>query len=144
MANEYLTITLTGKPPVKIKKDDWEILAQASENDRHGAQIGNQPNRETDWNIKVRQHADGRAIVYATYSYDTAFQGESGLGLRGGELLDAGADIPAAIERVADIIAARLRVADIIAARLPDGDRDAGVFARLAQECIADLPAVEI
>jgi hypothetical protein len=134
MANEYLTITLTGKPPVKIKKDDWEILAQASENDRHGAQIGNQPNRETDWNIKVRQHADGRAIVYATYSYDTAFQGESGLGLRGGELLDAGADIPAAIERVADIIAARL----------PDGDRDAGVFARLAQECIADLPAVEI
>ena len=132
--NEYLTITLTGRQPVKIKKPDWPVVAEASENDRHGAQIGNAPNRETDWSIKVRQHEDGRSIVYAIYGYVTSFTGEKGLDLRGGELLTKDANIPAAVERVADTIAARL----------PDEDANARVFARIAQECIADLPAVEI
>ena len=132
--NEYLTITLTGRQPVKIKKPDWPVVAEASENDRHGAQIGNAPNRETDWSIKVRQHEDGRSIVYAIYGYVTSFTGEKGLDLRGGELLTKDANIPAAVERVADTIAARL----------PDEDANARVFARIAHECIADLPAVEI
>lgn len=137
MANEnpYLTITLTGRPPVKIKKEDWPIIACASDNDRHGAQQGNQSDRETKCLLKVRQHDDGRVIVHAIYDHDTLWQNEKSLALRGGELLDKDADIPAAVERVADVIAARL----------PDRAREsADVFRRLTQECIADLPAVEI
>lgn len=135
MANEnpYLTITLTGRPPVKINKEDWPMLAAADDNDRHGAQIGNQPNRETTCSIKVRGHKDGRTIVYAIYRYDTRYQEEKGLHLRGGELLENNKDIPEAIDRIAQLMAARL-----------PSDDDAAVFLRLAEECIADLPAVEI
>jgi len=129
MENPKLTITLTGKPPVKINKADWPILAEASDNDTHGAQIGNEPNRETDWWLKVRQHADGRTIVYGVYSYDTHFQGERRDDARRGELLEPGADVLEGIQRVAS--------------DLEEYVKD-GAFARLAQECIANLPAVEI
>jgi hypothetical protein len=136
--NPYLTITLTGRAPAKIKKADWPVLASAEENDRHGTQIGNNPTIEENWALKVRQNDDGRAIVYAIYSYDTAWQGEMGLSLRGGELLDGGADLPAAIARVAQSIE------DRVPEEISERPSSKGIFSRLAHECIADLPAVEI
>jgi hypothetical protein len=141
MANEkpYLTITLTGRPPVKIKKDDWPVIADATDNDDHGTQIGNQANREDDWRVKVRQHADGRAIVYAIYDYSTLFQGERGASVRGGELVAADGDLVETISRVSRDMAERVNAERVNAENLP-GD----VFLRLGQECIADLPAVEI
>ena len=132
--NPYLTITLTGRPPVKIKKEDWPVIAQASDNDRHGAQIGNEPNKEDTWTLKVRQHEDGRTIVYGTYSYDTHYQGDSLHDIRGGELLDPNCDVVEAIQRVASDLADRLNAEDL----------PGNTFARLAHQCIADLPAVEI
>jgi hypothetical protein len=132
--NPYLTITLTGRPPVKIKKDDWPVVASASENDRHGAQIGNEPNREDDWDLKVREHEDGRRIVYGIYDHSTAWQNESGLNIRGGELIDKDADVVEAIQRVAANMAERVNAESF------PGD----VFLRLGHECTADLPAVEI
>jgi len=124
MANEYLTVTLTGRPPAKIKKADWPHLASASDNDRHGAQIGNR----ADWeNLVVRQHSDGRAMVYAIY-------GEFGLVIRGGELLEKDDDLVKAIGRVAERMAISVGL---------EG-RPGGVFRRLANECIAALPAVEL
>lgn len=109
------TITLSGRPPVRITEADWPVIARASEHD--GGTVESQANRT--WDLRVRQHADGRAIVYGVHW--TCWQGESGS--RGGEMLAAGDDIAAAILRVAETI---------------DSD------ARLAQECIADLPAEEV
>ena len=112
--NEHLTITLTGRAPVRIRKADWPIVAKAAHWD---GEIEAQANRHAQ--LIVRQHADGRAVVYGIYT--TLWQGERDR--RGGQLLQAGADLVSAIYAVAQAM---------------EFDED------LAQRTIADLPAVEI
>ena len=107
------TITLTDRAPVKIVESDWPVIASAKD---HDGQVECQANES--WSIRVRQHADGRALVYAVY--DTSWQGRSGA--RGGELLERGADLAAAIRRVGE----RCQCEQIV------------------DECIADLPAEEL
>jgi len=109
------TITLSNRPPVKIKEAEWPMIAKAEWTDNPAIPV--QANRTAS--VRVRQHADGRAIVYGTYS--TQWQGESDL--KSGLLLAKGADIAAAIYGVVD---------------------DIGVTATMAAECVADLPAEEI
>ncbi len=131
--NPHLTITLTGRPPVKIVKGDWPVLAMASDEWWEG-QVKAQAFRRWEAKITVRQHADGRAIVYGMFSYYTAWEKEHSESLRAGELLDRGASIPEAIQRVGREIEARIHYEDA-----------ADIFSsRLIHECIADLPAVEI
>lgn len=108
-------ITLSNRPPVKIKEDEWPVIGKASWSDNPS--IPSQANR--DASVRVRRHADGRVIVYGTYS--SQWQGETGL--KSGLLLDKGADIAAAIYGVVE---------------------DLGVTATMAAECVADLPAEEI
>jgi len=122
------TITLTDRPPVTIKDEDWPVVAEASHKSWDNT-YEFQANRTWKGWLKVRQHEDGRALVYGRDDYDTQFQGEDGHCYRGGELLDKGADIAAAIRRVADGLVAR-------------GANDA--MLQIAHECIADLPAVEL
>ena len=116
------TITLTDRPPVTIREDQWPCIAEAIDDQDEG-EIKIQSNRTRDWWIRVRQHVDGRALVYAYNSYSTAWQGEQGYCRRTGELLPAGTST--------DLIAAIRRVG-----------RD--LPADLVQECIADLPAEEL
>lgn len=139
--NTHLTITLTNARPVKIKKEDWPIIASGDQNDDDSSQPGNPPNREWKRTIRVRQHADKRAIVYGVYDYDTAFQGESGAAARRGAILaDASTEeIIAAIRRVAG----ELREAEDEAA-IDDRHRESQRWRAAAQECIADLPAEEL
>jgi hypothetical protein len=113
--NPKLTITLTGRAPVTINKEEWPVVASAKWHD--GREIESQSNRRR--RVYVRQHEDGRAIVYGVF--DSNWEGERDI--RRGELLNKDADLPAAIHRVCEAIG---------------GDE------RLAEECIADLPAVEI
>lgn len=131
--NPKLTITLTGRKPVTIVKKDWPVVASATEEEWDN-QYKVQANRTAIFKLTVRQHADGRAIVYGVHSYDSQYQGEHGRDVRGGELLEKDADIPVAI----------LRVAAELEARMPDGQWSRGYWPRLAHECTADLPAVEI
>ncbi len=111
------TITLTGRAPVTIREDEWPVIASAKYTPgamRNGTPV---PDYETDTHtLRVRQHADGRAIVYGVTAASTAWTGTEDW--RGGELLPAGEDIAAAIARV--------------------GER---MLDRVARECIADLPA---
>jgi hypothetical protein len=111
---ETLTITLTGRAPVRVRKAEWPIVASA---EWHDGEVPEQADRV--WRLTVRQHADGRTVVYGVH--ETAYRGERDR--RGGELLEAGADIPAAIHRVAERL---------------------GFDSRLAEETIADLPAEEV
>ncbi|MHB8388057.1 MAG: hypothetical protein ACYDBH_00585 [Acidobacteriaceae bacterium] len=73
------------------------------------------------YRLRVRQHADGRAIIYAVLDAATPWTGSESR--RGGELLGAGNDIPAAIRRVGD---------------------DCSIPDSIIRECVADLPAEEI
>ena len=111
-------IVLTSRRPVAIDKDNWPVIASAI---GHKGTVPCVSNEE--WRLSVRQHADGRAIVYGI-----RYEGPGGMpagyrGWDGGELLPAGADIAAAIERVG---------------------KDAGMPDAYIRECIADLPAEEL
>jgi hypothetical protein len=78
-----------------------------------------------EYTLIVRQHADGRALVYGVVDAALAAWGAPARGesWRGGELLDADSDRARAIRRVGE------------AGGLPDA---------IIRACIADLPAVEI
>ena len=126
------TITLTDRAPVTITEESWPVIARATDS-QHDGEYDFQANCSSRWIVRVRQHEDGRAIVYATYEYSTRYRGERGFIARRGELLDPGDDIISAIRRVCD---------DIAQAEC-SGD-DSARWPTLAAECIADLPAVQL
>ena len=122
------TITLTDRQPVTISDADWPSIASAA-HDWHEGEFKHQANRHRSGWLRVRLHADGRAIVYGRDTYSTVWQGEDDHDLRAGVLLAAGADLPAEIRRVAESLIER-------------GGWDG--LHEIAQDCIADLPAERI
>ena len=108
------TITLTGRAPVTIDEAVWPVVARAAKDRDH-----NNQELFRRYYLTVRKHADGRALVYGTYS--TSWQGEEGK--RGGYQIDKEADVAATIAEVGELIGAPQSVID---------------------ECVADLPAEEL
>lgn len=142
--NPHLTITLSGRPPVKIKKDDWPVVASA-EDKQYDNRYEVQANRKATWKLTVRQAADGRTIVYAVYRYDTNWENSQSYDIRGGEMIRVDGASAEDIGDNAAIIQAIQRVGADIEGRMPDGPQwGPGVFPRLVHECIADLPAEEL
>lgn len=123
------TITLTDRRPIKIREEEWPVVARASGDTGPSDYARRQQalvQGECDtYSLRVRQHTDGRAIVYAVLDAAFAAWGApaGGESHRGGELLDAGADLSAAIRRVGE------------SCHLPDS---------VIRDCIADLPAEEV
>lgn len=129
------TITLTGRPPVSINEDTWPLLASAKD-EEHDGQVRCQANRISKWFVGVRQHEDGRAIVYAVYDYSTNWQGARDFHAANGQLLPAGCtnkQICEAIEYVCQLMETAESYGE-------DGQR----WPTLAAECIADMPAEDI
>lgn len=120
------TITLTGRPPVKIDEEQWPIIAVAKDDSYSGNDYGRHQQASArgeldEYSIRVRQHDDGRAIVYAVFDAASAWTGNSSRS--GGELCDKGADLAAAIQRVGE---------------------DSNIPDKVIRDCIADLPAEEL
>jgi hypothetical protein len=124
------TITLTGRAPVSIIEYLWPVIASAFDHSYRGPWTPDAYRRAEEageideYYLHVRRHvADGRTIVYgrlrAGYASDQRDR-------RGGEILAAGADIAA-------VIAAIRRVAQAC-----------GIPARVAEECIEDLPPEDL
>lgn len=133
--NKTRTITLTGRPPVTVSENAWPLIASAQDSE-HDGQVECQANRKSRWWIGVRQHDDGRAIVYATYSYTSTWQNSRDFVAKAGILLPAKADaeaICAAIQNVGNEIAGM---------ECSEGDADR--WPTLVAECIADMPAEEL
>ena len=128
------TITLTDRAPIKIREDDWPQIAVSTYSD-HDNQYEFQANRTWKCAIRVRQHEDGRAVVYGVYDYDTAHQNENGFAAKAGVLVEAGADLARAIREVADTLTDAATEA---------GHEFGAHISAAAREAIADLPAVEI
>lgn len=126
------TITLTDRPPVRIADADWPRLASASFHDYDG-EFDFQANRNERGHVVVRQHQDGRTLVYAIWTYDTAFQNERDDSRRAGVLLDA---TPTSAQIVDAIHQVHREIGDDEPPKLT-GD----LWHPLAAECIADLPA---
>lgn len=129
------TITLTGRPPVRINEDLWPVLAEASDSE-HDGQVECQANRKSSWAVRVRQHDDGRAIVYATYSYESHWQGARRYSAKRGVMLPANTDEAGICDAIREVCS------DI--ARAESNGGDAERWPTLAAECIADMPAEEL
>jgi hypothetical protein len=136
-----LTITLTDRPPVKIQEDEWPVIALGSADDDDSSHSGHQPSREWTRTIRVRQHTDGRVLVYGIYDYSTAWQGANGAAARRGTLLTTPTpdQIITEIRAVGDELAA----AEFDAA-IEESRKDSRQWHVAVQACIADLPAVEL
>lgn len=109
-----LRIVLTDAQPVDVTAAEWPVVAEARSWDNT---YEFQANRI--WTLKVRQHADGRCIVYGVY--ETSYRDDRWA--RAGEIVDS----------IEEAIGATHRVGDHL--DFPD---------YLADECIGDLPAVEL
>ena len=123
-------ITLTDRPPVSIQEDAWPLVAQGDGDagDEPDAAARRRARAQGEYDIytlRVRQHADGRAIIYGVLRAAIAAwrQPAGGEDWRGGALVEAGADLAATIRLVGE------------AGGFPDV---------VIRECIADLPAVEL
>lgn len=129
------TITLTGRAPIRIAEDEWPMIARAScrpGSMRNGTPV---PDYETDcYMLHVRQHADGRVIVYGVIDAATAWTRTEDW--RGGELLAppnrSNHPEDGLVVDSADVVSAIRRVGGV---RFPDS---------VMRECIANLPAEEI
>lgn len=109
-ALDYLTVTLTGRAPVRICRKDWPKIAfQRDWDGEHECQAFHK------WWISVREHADGRVLVYGCVE-------NAGVpDMRRGELVTG--NVPSAIHRVATSL---------------------GLSEEFKERVIADLPAEEI
>lgn len=120
------TITLTDHPPVLIREDEWPEIASCKDDSfaeadpgRHGQALNQ--GELTEWTLRVRRHADGRALVYGVVTVPGWRSDLSDW--RGGELLDSDADVAATIRRVG---------------------QDGEIPDHVIRECVADLPAQEL
>lgn len=135
------TITLTGRPPVTVNDENWPLVASACDKE-YDNEYEFQANRISKWFIGVRQHqdgdsahADGRVIVYATYSYVSNFQGARCYNAKNGVIMDNATD--------EDICNAIQSVALAMACEECEGE-DSIRWKALAADCIADMPAEEL
>ena len=127
----HRTITLTGRPPVKIRSEEWDEIGRGWDavDSRNGTPL---PDYESArWDLRVRRHADGRAVVYGVASAPTnGWPSHGASNWRGGEQLAAGTstqDLVRAVQRVGANLIER-----------------GGAPVSIVDECIASLPAEEI
>ena len=114
---DSLTITMTDRPPVKVSKKVWELVAQAKDWDNEY-----ECNANRTWKVSVRQcqrDGDDRCVVYG--SFYSGWSGEDTISA--GVIIDNINNAPEAIKDIVEQI----------------NGTDS-----LAQSCIADLPAEEI
>lgn len=128
-----ITITMSESRPLKIDPAAWPKIASAS---KHDGRVECEANHE--WDIRVREHKDGRRIVYGAYE---AGNGGVHIGFRakhGGFIIDPktesipGENASRTVPDEEETIRAIRRVAGII------GDDAMG------DECIGELPAQEL
>ena len=113
-------IALSDSAPVRVVKEEWPVIADASDYDnQHECQANHV------WWIKVRQHADGRRIVYGRLEAGPGGVSVNWRGAHAGYLVDAS-------DSDAETVRAIRRVAGVIQDE------------KMGDDCIADLPARDL
>jgi hypothetical protein len=124
-----IQITMSERRPLRIDSDKWPLIASV---DWHDGAVECQANHK--WTIRVREHvseggdSDGRRIVYGWVRAGNGGVPVGWRGVEGGFLIEANGGKPDDSETIRAIRC----VGEII------GD------AKMADECIADLPSEEV
>jgi len=146
-----IQIVLTARPPVRVYDDEWPVIATGEAEDYDG-QYRQQATRTRAAVIRVRQHQDGRVLVYGTYDFSTQWQGERDLRCNAGELLPAdnidqasrSHHLVSAINRTADRLIERVGTApeddETVVRQSPHVAHEREAL-RLAGRCIKDAAA---
>lgn len=130
------TITLTISAPVKIHEEEWPVIAQATGRSRicYHTPI---PDHEVDsYSLRVRQHADGRTIVYGVLAASPAWTGTESR--RGGEILIPPGDGPPTADD------GRVVGDEAIVRAIRKVGLECGLPESVIRDCIADLPATKL
>jgi hypothetical protein len=118
-------------PALWINPDDWPVLVEAPVYEQDGRGEGRRV-----WRLVVRGHADGRALVYGTLSFEPEWREESYHGPYGAEEVPPGGDVAAAVHRVGAWLA------DVFCLTSDKWDRATlGCLARLPAALSAASPA---
>jgi hypothetical protein len=140
------TITLTGRPPVRICEAEWPICASA---EGHSGRSDGREDECDEYSIRVRQHADGRTLVYGVLSAAIKEWGQpaGGESHRGGVLLAApSADAPGRWDWEGTIGDAPVTIViwPAISEAIRQIGEECGIPDATIRACIADLPAEDI
>lgn len=126
--SKRITIPMSERRPLSIVEADWPLIACA---ERHDGQVECQANHL--WVIRVREHVDGRRLVYGWVRAGNGGVYAGWRGSEGGFLVANINDGPLALRpNDEETVRAIRRVGGII-----EDDK-------LADECIGDLPAEEV
>jgi len=137
------TITLTDRPPVRIREDNWPMVANGYSDHYAGVEEQGEPLSVWQVWLTVRQHADGRMLCYGRATRD--IDGKPDYVVRAGELYEtrhSDGDLAAAVA------ALRVLRAQLLSA-LPTQDETQSellpkLLDRAQQEALASLPAEDI
>lgn len=125
MSTKKITVILTDRAPVKVDPEQWGTIASCSWGS--SAACAAQENERAY--LRVRQHDDGRTLVYGSRHEGPRGAPLDYKGAEGGLLLDAKDGPPTSAE---------------IAAAVREVGETIGAERSLIDGCIADLPAEEI
>lgn len=128
-----LVVHMTGRRPISIVRDDWPLIAWGVEEEYNG-QVRDESHETGDASIRVRQHSDGRLLVYGAFAYVCGHPNSPSHDASAGAIYPAGSDIAEAIDEIVETMHAKLakqsRGQYVPCETLID---------RAAQGCLADL-----
>lgn len=146
VSHKTRTITLTGRPPVKIREDQWPEIASANDDTDESPGRTKRSEEVDEYSIRVRQHADGRVLVYAVLDAAIAAwrQPAGGKSRRGGELLDAESVRARRLAQAGPSGEPVQIISTEIVAAIRRVGEDCQIPDSVIRACIADLPAEEL
>jgi hypothetical protein len=124
----YSMVQLTNYPPVRVHKYEWPIIATSTYR-KWDAHNEFQSNRITRWELAVRQHKNGCALIYGMYKHSSTLKDERAYNVRAGEVLEPSGDLIAAIRRVGSCLESQEHCPG-----------DASRWGMLIEKCIYRLP----
>jgi hypothetical protein len=121
-----ITIPLTDRRPVSISEDEWPLIVRVSGDSceirdpaRHDQAV--EQGQADTYEMEVRQHADGRALIYGRYDEAQWSESDHPGPSHSGRLVAPGGDVAQEIRHVGSMLyLPETLIADCIAGLTPE------------------------
>lgn len=123
--SKRITIPLTDRRPVSISEDEWPLIVRVSGDSceirdpaRHDQAV--EQGQADTYEMEVRQHADGRTLVYGRFDEAQWSESDHPGPSHAGGLVEPGGDVVTEIRNVGDkLYLSQTLIADCIAGLTP-------------------------